>query len=179
MAIKQPILSLDRAVLIAAEAGVSHVNEALSFLRARHCLPAVTPTVMSELGLMVEHSEGIEQAVARRVLDQIDDYEYILPVFNDTERQVIDSHARMIFDKGILLDGATLNDARALLEAGYRDGKSLFLTTRSCILDANRQSLDLALGECGMGNGAITILSPKGVLKYKSTFTPIPATEAI
>ena len=176
MAIKQPILSLDRAVLIAAEAGVSHVNEALSFLRARHCLPAVTPTVMSELGLMVEHSEGIKQAVARRVLDQIDDYDYILPVFNDTERQVIDSHARMIFEKGILLEDATLNDARALL---YRDGKSLFLTTRSCILDANRQSLDLALGECGMGNGAITILSPKGVLKYKSTFTPIPATEAI
>ena len=157
------VAAVDTKLLIGEAIGIPHHRAALDHFRNQfRFVLAVCPVTIAELNASVELGDVNTQRMAGRVLEDLDDSDYIRPVLTDTEEQVVEIHARRILERGVL-PGGNLQDARLLIEAAYSDSVCI-LTTRDPLLDAASDSLKLALVECGMI--PMAILSPSQIVAW-------------
>ncbi len=111
---------------------------------------------------------SVEQMLAHETMQGMVGSRYELAQFTSTEKAVVLEHAKKLLSSNAI-PGGTMADARLLVEASYRDGKSVLLTRRSPILEANRDILDLTLEDCGLGgSGSLKIYSPEVLVQYEA-----------
>jgi hypothetical protein len=162
-------VSLDAKVLIAIEAGFPRALAGLQIIMRLGYTPQITPVVLAALWKMAESSDNsVERKLAFETMQGMAGSRYELEEFSDAEKTVVAQHAKILLERRVIPSG-NMADARLLVEASYRDGRSALMTRRTPILDANRGPLDVALGDCGMGgSGSLKIFSPEDIIQYEN-----------
>ena len=134
----------------------------MEFLARVGFLHMVTPTTMAVVKDMSLKGDAEQKRQANLIIEEVLDSTIIRPEASDTYQQVLDIHADKLLEKGIL-DGGDKADALILAEASYFNA-SVLLTTNKALKNAQKDSLKVALLECGMDS--VVIISPKEIVDY-------------
>lgn len=159
---KQRFVALDREVLLGWTLSIRPFMEAFAFFEKIKFFQMVTPTTMAVVKDMERNGNDIQRHQATLIIQAVLDSNIVRPPINETYRQVMDIHAEKLLETNVLRGGDKA-DALILVEASYLDAHVL-LTTNKAIKSAQKDSLKVALLECGLES--IVILSPQEIVDY-------------
>ena len=148
-ATKSPLVALDTNVLLDRASNDELVLDALATIQRRlpSCEIIVTPTVIEEIVLKVEHSETpLDRRLARKVLSSmVGPWGFRAMSFIPVGRGIVSEIARRLRRQGLIPD-SEMNDTLIVAEAALA-GATLLVSSDSHIKDLDYARLKLVLDE--------------------------------